>query len=165
MKTVKLPSGAVLKITPAPFAEARALYQAVMEELKSIKLDPTADVDVNLYKDLFCAGLASKKIEACLWECMKRVTYDSGPGDFKIDGSTFEPVEARQDYLQVCFEVAQENIEPFMKSLYAQYAKILGTVQSVLASRLQTTPLSRTSDSPKPDTGQSMPLSNGGPAK
>lgn len=139
MREVKLPSGAILKITPAPFADARALYQAVMEEAKGLKLDPNADVDVNLYKDLFCVGLTSKKIESALWDCFKRCTYDSGAGDLKITTDSFEPVERRDDYLTVCFEVAKENVQPFMKSLYAQYSQILGTVQNALASRLPTT--------------------------
>lgn len=119
--TTTLPSGAKLKITLAPFKDARALYQALLEEAKVLKLDPTAEVDVNLYKDLFCVGLSSKKIEAALWECMKRVTYN----DSRITEDIFEPVEARDDYMTVCFEVAKANIMPFTKSLYAQYAHIL----------------------------------------
>jgi hypothetical protein len=155
MKEIKLPSGAVLKITPAPFAEARALYQACLEEFKSLKLDPEADVDANLYKDLFCAALASKKIEACIWKCLSRVIYNDGSGDLKVTEDTFEPVNRRDDYITVCYEVASENIRPFMKSLYAQYGQILATVQSSLASRLTPTLSSSISGSPKPDMGTS----------
>ena len=72
-------------------------------------------IDVNLRKDLFCTFLASKKIEAALAECMKRVTYNG----LKITEDTFEPVEARDDYLTVCVEVTRENVVPFMKSLFA----------------------------------------------
>lgn len=128
LREVKLPSGATLKISVAPFEDAKNLYQAMLEELKALKLDPNADVDVNLYKDLLCAGLSSKKIEACLKKCLERVTID----DLKIDSQTFEPVEKRDDYLTVCFEVAQDNVQPFMKSLYAQYGRILVTIRSVL---------------------------------
>lgn len=153
MKEIALPSGAVLKIMPAPFVEARALYQALMEEIRNIKVDPTADIDVNLYKDLFCVCLSSKRVEACLWQCMKRVTYNAnGVGDLKITQDTFEPVENRDDYLKVCFEVGEENIRPFMKSLFAEYRRILTMVQSALALRLQTTPLQSSTDSQKPDT-------------
>jgi hypothetical protein len=116
----KLSSGAVLKITLAPFAEAKALYQACLEELRNLHVDPKEEVDVNLFKDLFCVGLSSKKIEAALWPCLKRATYN----DLKIDDSTFEPVEARQDYVPVCFEVAKENIAPFAKSLYAEFSHL-----------------------------------------
>lgn len=123
----KLPSGATLKITVAPFHDAKALYQACLEELKFLKVDPNDEIDVNLFKDLFCAALSSKKIEVALKECLKRVTYN----DLKIDEQTFEPVEARQDYILVCFEVAKENIAPFAKSLYAEFAPILERIRPV----------------------------------
>lgn len=126
---VTLPTGAQLEITVSPFAPAKALYQAVLEELKGLNLDPTKEIDVNLFKDFFCTGFASKKIEACLWECMKRATYNG----LKVSDDTFEPVEAREDYIQVCFEVAKANIAPFLKSLYAQFGPILAKLQSAQA--------------------------------
>lgn len=135
MREVTLPSGSTLKITPAPFPEARALYQAVVEEMKGLKLDPEAEIDVNFYKDVFCVGLSSKKIEAALWKCMERSLIN----DLKITADTFEPVEKRDDYLTVCFEVAQENIRPFTKSLFAQYGHIFAMIQSGQASRQATT--------------------------
>jgi hypothetical protein len=122
----KLPSGAVLKITIAPFHDAKALYQACLEELKTLKIDPNDEIDVNLFKDLFCSALSSKKIEVALKDCLKRVTYN----DLKIDDQTFEPIEARQDYILVCFEVAKENIAPFAKSLYAEFAPLLAKLQN-----------------------------------
>lgn len=124
-KKVKLPSGAELTITAAPFADARALYQAVCEELKGLKFDPKAEVDVNFRKDIFCAALASKKVEEALWVCMSRALYDKK----KIDLETFEPVGARQDYLLTCYEVGKENILPFMKSLYAQFGDIVDVLK------------------------------------
>lgn len=126
---VTLPSGSILEITVGSFQESKALYMAVMEELKVLKLDPTAEVDVNLFKDMFCAALSSKKIEAALDVCMKRVTYNG----LKVTQDTFEPVEAREDYLNVCFEVAKENIQPFTKNLYAQFGDIFQKVKSSLA--------------------------------
>ncbi len=130
MKEVKLPSGAVLKLNPAPFADAKALYQAVLEEIKGISMFSATEM-VSVYKDIFCAGFSSRKIEACLWECLKRCTYNnnSGSGDLKIDISTFEPVSAREDYTTVCMEVAKENINPFVKSLYAEYGQLFQTIQ------------------------------------
>lgn len=136
LREVKLPSGRVLKITVAPFDDSRTLYQSVLEEVKGLKLDPEAEIDVNLFKDLFCVGLSSKKIEKALWKCFERATID----DLKVNNDLFEAVEHRDDYMAACFEVAKENIQPFTKSLFAQYAQILQTVQSGLASRLQKTP-------------------------
>lgn len=121
MKTIKLPSGAELSIDVAPFADARALYQACLEEGKILRLDPTAEVDANLFKDLLCTALSSKKIEAAITKCMERALYNK----LKITNDTWEPVEARDDYMTACLEVAKENILPFTKSLYAQYAGLL----------------------------------------
>ena len=126
---ITLPSGAKLKITLSPFAVSKALYQACLEELKSLKLDPNAEVDLNLFKDLFCAGFSSKRIEQCLDECMKRVHYN----DRKITPETFEPAEAREDYLQVCLEVALTNIRPFMKNL----GQLSGRISEQVSQNLQ----------------------------
>lgn len=121
MKEFSLPSGATLRVSLSPFGTSRALYQAILDEVKNLKLDPKADVDVNLFKDLFCTLLASKKVEAQVWECMKKATYNN----IRITEDTFEPEEARQDYFEVMMNVAKENVMPFMKSLSAQYAPIL----------------------------------------
>ncbi len=128
-KKVKLPSGAELEIWVSPFEVSKALYQAMLDEVRGLKLDPKAEVDVNFFKDLFCAGFSSKKVEECLKECLKKATYNGA----RISSDTFEPVEARQDYMQVCFEVAQENVAPFTKSLYAKYQTILELMKSVPA--------------------------------
>ena len=127
MKEVRLPSGATLKIDLPPFADSKALYQAFLKEAKTINIDAKSDV-VAIVKELVCIGFASPEVERCLWECFKRCLYNSGKGDFRITPDTFEPVEARGDYLMVCTEVAKENIFPFVKSLYAQYAHVIATI-------------------------------------
>jgi hypothetical protein len=127
MTEVVLPSGAKLKVTPSSFAVSKELFQSVSEEMKSLNISSTTEIDINLFKDLFCTGLSSKKIEKSLWECMKKATYNN----LKITEDTFEPVEAREDYIQVMFEVAKENIAPFMKSLFASYADIMKKIPNV----------------------------------
>jgi hypothetical protein len=124
-----LPSGKELKITVADFATSRALYQAVLEEARLLNLDSNKEIDTNLYKDVLCLALSSKKIQSCLDECMKRVTYDGR----KVDNQTFEPLEARQDYIPACYEVAKENILPFVKDLYAKLSPILEKLKVNLA--------------------------------
>ena len=127
--SIFLPSKAELKITLAPFKDAKELYQAVLDEAKVLKLDPNAEIDVNLMKDLVCTALSSKKIEAALWKCMARATYN----DLKITEETFEPEAARDDFMMVCWEVAQANILPFVKSLSAVYAPIFQKAKSFQA--------------------------------
>ncbi len=128
MKEVKLPSGAILKITPSPFAEAKALYQSILREARVVEFTAATDM-ASVYKNLFCVGFSSPEIEKCLWACFKRCIYNSGKGDLKIDENTFEPIEARDDYMLVCVEVAKENILPFAKSLYAEYQRLLAMLE------------------------------------
>lgn len=131
-KEILLPSGATLKIRPAPFAEAKALYQALLAEVKEIKIESETAM-VSIFKDIFCAGFSSQKIEKELEKCLARCTYNGGNGDMKIDKDTFEPMSAREDYTLVCMEVAKENIAPFAKSLYAEYSRILKEMQGAQA--------------------------------
>jgi hypothetical protein len=132
MKELKLPSGAVLKIQVSPFSVSKALYQALLKELKDIPISAKTEVS-SLYKDLFCIGFASPVIESCLWKCFERCTYNYGAGDFKIDDQTFESVERRDDYMMVCMEVAKENVLPFAKSLYAEYQRIMSMPENIPA--------------------------------
>lgn len=126
---IQLPSGAKLVITISPFDVAMNLYQACLEEIRKMTLDPNAEIDANFYKDLFCAGFGSKKIEGYLWECMKRALYNGE----KVTKDTFEPEEARQDFMKTCMEVGRVNIAPFVKNLFAEYSSIISTIQSIQA--------------------------------
>jgi len=120
-----LPSGAKMEINPAPFAASKKLYKAIAGEAKTLKLNMSDELDVNFFKDLLLTAVASDSIEAEIWECFKRCTYNG----LKITPETFEPLAARGDYLAACFEVAVVNVSPFMKPLYAQYG---GEFQKVL---------------------------------
>lgn len=127
MREVKLPSGAVLKIGVNPFETSKALYQAMLEEMKGLPITSKEEVG-NFYKNLLCISFSSKKIEVALWECFKKCQYCDVRGELKIDKDTFEPLEARADYVQVCMEVARENVDPFGNGLYAQYQMLLEKV-------------------------------------
>lgn len=132
LKEFVCPSGAVLKIGLSPFADSKTLYQALLKELKDVHLDSKMEMST-LFKELFCIGFSSPEIEKALKVCLKRCTYDSGKGEFKIDDSTFEPLEAREDYMSVCMEVAKENVLPFMKSLMQLYSQGLAIVPNTPA--------------------------------
>ena len=113
---IVLPSGAELVVGLAPFEDGNELFMAFTDELKSIKFDKDTELDIYFFKDLMLHGFSSKKIEAAMWKCMARTTYDK----LKITKSTFEPEKARQDYVMVCVEVLRENLFPFVSGLYAQ---------------------------------------------
>lgn len=120
MDDIILPSGAKLKITLSPFVVSKALFEAVSAEAKDMRLDPQSDIDLNLMKNLFCAGFSSKKIDSALQECMKKCTYKG----VRLTDDTFEPEDARQDYVSVCLEVALANLRPFTKNLFAELNRI-----------------------------------------
>lgn len=125
-KIVELPSKAVLKLQLSSFAVSKALWQSMMEEGRTLNLDMNAEIDGNLFKDIFCVALSSRKIESAVWKCLEKCTIN----DIRITEDTFEPEEFRDDYLTVMFEVAKENILPFTKSLYAKYGHLLGMIKS-----------------------------------
>lgn len=126
IEPIDLPSGAKLKITLAPFADAKNLYQALLEEMKTLKISAQTEIDVNFFKDLFCFGFSSKKVEQALEQCMKRCLLNGT----RIDKDSFEPEELRQDYLIACIEVTKANIMPFIKPLLAKYSQVIATMQA-----------------------------------
>src|SRR6185503_11722971 len=128
-REIKMPSGATLKIQAAPFAQAKTLYQAILEETKAIDFKQEGEVG-NLIKTAVMTVFSSRKVEEALWACLPKCLYNSGQGDLKIDKDTFEPLMARGDYVLVCVEVGKENILPFMSGLYAVWSELLGTIES-----------------------------------
>lgn len=136
-REVQLPSGATLRIALSPFAESKNLYQAMLREIQKIEVSVKMEMG-DLCKNLFCAGFSSPEIEALLWKCFERCAY-RGPkvGDqfMKIDTDTFEPADARADYFSVCVEVAQDNVDPFMKALIAKFKLALAMMQNTQKSQ------------------------------
>lgn len=126
MKKIKLPSGAELAITMAPFADSKALYQACLEELKHLKMDGRQEIDYNFLKDVFCSGLSSKKIEDAVFKCASRCLY----GSLKITEDIFEEEKTREDYFDILYEVTKANIMPFTKNLYAKFSLVRESLAS-----------------------------------
>lgn len=126
-KVVMLDSGAKLEIMLALFDDGKALCNAVMEEVKEIKIDAGQFGVETMLKDLFCVVCSSKKVEAALKRCMSRVTYNG----LKVTDDTWQPRKAREDYYPVSMEVFMENLEPFSKSLYAKFRDILERVKAL----------------------------------
>lgn len=119
MRKDTMPSGAVLEVGIAPFAVAKALYQAVLRELRHISIGTGKPDMAELWKDVFCVGFASNEIEEAIKPCLARCLYDGE----KITDASFEPEDRRQDYMQVLMEVAKDNIGPFAKALFATWKK------------------------------------------
>ncbi len=128
-REVRLGSGAILRISPAPFAEAKALFQAVSAEMRGVPFSRASEL-MNVLKDVFCAAFSSREIERCLWPCLIRCTYNAGEGNEGIKDGTFESATARGDYTKVCMEVAKDNIAPFVKDLSAVFAEVSEAIEN-----------------------------------
>lgn len=127
-REVPLASGAVLHLQEAPFSEAKALYQAVLDELKPVRLN-SHESNFDFFKDVACYAFSSPKIERALDKCLERCRYN----EFKIDKNTFEGSGPRKDYVEVCILVAKENLEPFFQSLFAGWKQFSDLTEKVPA--------------------------------
>lgn len=128
MRKVTLKSGKEVELGRAPFKEARALFSAFAEEMRGLKFDPGAEMDIDFIKNLLCTGVYSKKVDDALWPCMIKSNYMG----VKIVQGTFDQEGAVEDFLEISYLVAWENVSPFLKNLYAQYESVLKEVKAKL---------------------------------
>ena len=120
MNEIVLKSGATLGISIAPFASSSKLLKAIVTELKGVDIElenidfaKLASQDINTMKNAICQLLASDQLEKAVFECMTKCTYNGS----RIVKDTFEPEDARQDYLPCAWEVIKVNLRPFFSGL------------------------------------------------
>ena len=121
-----LDSGVVLNLSICSFAEGNRLMKAVAKEIKNTQISLGAkgqmgdflklqvgDDALNTIKNLVTGLLASDEIEAALWPCIERGTYDG----IHIKKDIFEDEKVRADYIPILKEALVYNLSPFFKSL------------------------------------------------
>ena len=121
-----LESGALLDLSICSFAEGNRLMKAVAKEIKNTQISLGAkgqmgdflklqvgDDALNTIKNLVTGLLASDEIEAALWPCIERGTYDG----VHIKKDIFEDEKTRADYIPILKEALVYNLSPFFKSL------------------------------------------------
>lgn len=123
---MKLESGAEVKIVPADIEDSWELLQTFAREGLSIQV-LAGDEQANVLKNLFCSTLSSKALHQALLKCALRCTYNG----LKIEPGVFQEVKAREDYLEVLYLVAEANLKPFTKSLYARFKGILEQLEKL----------------------------------
>lgn len=125
---ITLDSGAELVVTIASFKEGNHLLKTLARELKGVDLEMDlspdtfkniGDKDVNSLKNLVLQLLQSEAVEAAVMACAKRCLYNQQ----RITDQTFEPVEARPDFLPVVWEVMKANLRPFFSGLASLFSK------------------------------------------
>lgn len=123
MNTVTLKSGNTLEVQEAEFVHSWALTQAVAATLAAslpgIKLDNLdiealqKDIDIGKVLSIVCQLVASKEVYELLWPCFTPCLYNQG----KVTRITFNPGEARADFLPSVVEILKVNVVPFIKGL------------------------------------------------
>ena len=121
-----LESGSVLDLSICSFAEGNRLMKAVAKEIKNTQISLGAkgqmgdflklqvgDDALNTIKNLVTGLLVSDEIEAALWPCIERGTYDG----VHIKKEIFEDEKTRADYIPILKEALVYNLSPFFKSL------------------------------------------------
>lgn len=120
---ITLPSGAELEITMLPFQEGRNLYKAVCRALKAVHVDFNTDIkDLNALKDGFIEITTNKEVEDAVLQALKRCTYNN---ERILTWDFFDPLDKRQDYFEVCWEVVKFNLYPFASRLFAKLSALL----------------------------------------
>ena len=121
-----LDSGSILDLSICSFAEGNRLMKAVAKEIKNTQISLGAkgqmgdflklqvgDDALNTIKNLVTGLLASDEIEAALWPCIERGTYNG----IHIKKDIFEDEKVRADYIPILKEALVYNLTPFFKSL------------------------------------------------
>lgn len=125
-QTVSLPSGAELEMTLAPFMEGERLFTATAQCLKSVSVSGKEDIEdltsnVNSIKDAILSCITSQEMKDAILGCLKRCTYNK---QRITSWDIFDDVNARGDYLTVCWEVVRFNLSPFMKNLFSKLSAL-----------------------------------------
>ncbi|AWI10313.1 hypothetical protein [Ereboglobus luteus] len=118
---ITLPSGATLEVQIASFATGNSLFKTLCRELKNsgvlatsgLALANLAGKDISIIVGPVLQAAGSDDVEHCLWECFKTCLYNNT----RITRETFEPEEARGDYLKAAWEVLKTNLAPFFKGI------------------------------------------------
>ena len=119
----KTESGADVKINMADFITSMKLKKAIQKALLVNKID-IASLDFSELKsgaissifELVLTADSNEEVENAVFKCLARCTYNG----MKIEVSTFEPMEAREDYYEVIIACLKENLSPFFKPLLSK---------------------------------------------
>lgn len=114
---ITLKSGALLQITVAPRKDSSALLRAITRELAKLSIKLDEKLDVASFAGPAISGLLqllqSEDVEKAAFVCMGKCLYNGQ----RITEATFEPEEARPDFLPVVQEVIKANVVPFFANL------------------------------------------------
>lgn len=128
----KTNSGVPVVINPAPFEDALALQNVVGNPVLGIntQIGPDFNIDNTAKAHVLAAVASNAAVQKEVMKCLTRCTYDGQ----KITPTTFEEAKAREDYFEVAVACVQENIRPFVNSLFLQFSGLLEAMKVKPAS-------------------------------
>lgn len=130
-----MPSGAVLVVTMAPFADSMALMKASMRTLKGMELKPEdlkremedflrSPGAISLMLDRVVEFATSPEVETAVWRCSQRALYIplGSPVEFpghRVGPALFDDPEhghaARGDFAKIVTALLEVNCLPFLE--------------------------------------------------
>ena len=148
----EMPSGALLVVTVAPFADAWALMKASLKTLKGMDLKPEdlkRDVEnimqtpsaFALILDRIVDFATSSEVEAAVWKCAQRALYIPMGSDpvfpgIKVNQSLFDDADhgtsAREDYAKITTSILEVNCKPFLAKALSGLLKAKPTIVDTL---------------------------------
>lgn len=136
-----LPSGARLRVTPSPFADAKRLQN---ELWKAAKGSGVGEIDLAKLREAYQKGqgdvgkvlaiffdallslTSSDAVDAAVFKCAERAAYLADGTDQtarKVDRALFDDPEmgtkAREDYFPIQYKIAEVNVGPFIRAAFS----------------------------------------------
>lgn len=117
---ITLKSGSTLELQMADFDDAMRLFQTIANELKTVDvhldgltIEQIKGTDINGIKNAILQLLGSTAMIREIRSCAARSLYNGN----RITKDSFNPPEARQDFLPVAWEVIKFTLAPFFAGL------------------------------------------------
>jgi hypothetical protein len=120
-----LPSGAEFEVTLLDFEPAFDISQTVSRfvgllevDLKALEIEKWksfSDIEVDAIKRPLSQILSNAELRKAGDRCLVKCTYNGQ----KVTTKTWEPAEARQDYLIAMFYALKENVAPFFVGAFS----------------------------------------------
>jgi len=76
---------------------------------------------------------SSDEVYKAIFTCLARCTYNGE----KITKQVFEPANARQDYYDIIFACAKENVAPFFESLISKWLPVARAFQTNMQNQTE----------------------------
>jgi hypothetical protein len=136
---IEYENGAQLDVKTGSYAEAEELLSAYLEAIQGSPLvfdDP--DAFKLSVKGLISKAFISARMKKAVWACAARSLYrkagSEGPPAQKVTPALFEDVKDRENLVEVLYDVAEANLSPFSKGLYAVSGRLSKTIESTQTS-------------------------------